>query len=446
MKIATVIPLHKSGDKTDPSNYRPVSLTSIISKSLEKIIKASIETHIINNNILSDFQHGFRRNYSTSTNLVEFTNDLANIANQSKAISIIYTDLRKAFDSVPHDLLILKLRRYGITGRTERWLKSFLESRQQRVCVGEELSCARQVLSGVPQGGVLSGLLFALYVNDLPSQMSHAKISLYADDAKLYSEITSDDCIEYLQSDINRMVKWCQDWRLAINPEKCYHVQYNPKSMKKSFDPTYLIENNTIVRKSKVRDLGILISDDLKYHAQVESAVRRAHCEINRIRRSFVSRSPKFIGDMYKLYVRPHMEYCVEVWNPQMQGDINIMERVQNKMTRLIPNGRNLSHCQRNKLIGVTSHQTRRLRGDLINIYKKINDEKLFILRNNQRTRGHNKTLVMPIVNNNIKLHSFSVRSINMWNSLPNDIVNSRNLNSFKNYLDSYLEHSQNIA
>ena len=441
MKTAIVIPLHKSGDKTDPSNYRPVSLTPIIAKMLEKIIKSFLEAHVHNFSILSEFQHGFRQNFSTSSNLIEFTNNLVNIANQSKSISIVYTDLKKAFDSVPHDLLMVKLRRYGVCGKMERWLTNFLSNRNQRVRIENHLSELKPVLSGVPQGGVLSGLLFSLYINDLPHHIENSKISLYADDAKIYSEINSHNSIVLMQEDINRMAKWCRDWRLAVNPTKCFHVQYNPRSVNRAFNPTYTIENTIITRKEQVRDLGIRISDDLKFHTQVQSSCKKAHSEINRIRRSFLSRSPDFIGNMYKLFVRPHMEYCVEVWNPQMQGDINMMERVQNKMSRLIPNGRNLSHAERNRLIGVTSHQVRRLRGDLINIYKKHDDVNLFSLRNNERSlRGHNKTLAIPIINNNIKKHSFSVRAINYWNSLPSEIVNSSSLNVFKGNIDKFLE------
>ena len=325
----------------------------------------------------------------------------------------------------------------------EKWLTNFLSDRKQMVRIEGFYSELKPVLSGVPQGGVLSGLLFSLYINDLPYQMENAQISLYADDAKKFSEINSDISIDLMQDDINRMAKWCRDWRLAVNPTKCFHLQFNPRSIERSFNPIYNIENTIITRKEQVRDLGIIISEDLKFHDQVQSSCKKAHLEINRIRRTFISRSPNFIGNMFKLYVRPHMEYCVEVWNPQMQGDIQMMERVQNKMSRLIYNGRNLPHTERNKLIGVTSHQVRRLRGDLINIYKKYDDEKLFSPRINERTlRGHNKCLTMPIINNNIKKHSFSVRSINLWNSLPSDIVNSSSLNVFKKNIDIFLGDS----
>ena len=125
------------------------------------------------------------------------------------------------------------------------------------------------------------------------------------------------------------------------------------------------------------------MSEDCKFHLQVNEACRKAHWEINRIRRTFISRKPTFIANMYKLYVRPHLEYCVEVWNPKDRGGVVKMEKIQNKMSRMLRNSNHLNPEERNKILGITSHEQRRLRGDIINICKNINNNELFILRNN---------------------------------------------------------------
>ena len=269
--------------------------------------------------------------------------------------------------------------------------------------------------------------------------MKHISISLYADDAKLYSAITSEEAVSNMQEDIDRMAKWCEDWRLAVNPAKCHLIQYNPGSQQRQFNPTYSINGEEIQRSRVVRDLGILVSEDLKSQKQVDQVCKRAHAEINRIRRCFVSRSPEFIADTYKLYVRPHLEYAVEVWNPCARGDVVKMEKVQNKMTRLLPHGHILTPQQRNERLGLTSHEVRRKRGDLINIYKNIENRELFTLRNNSSLRGNSKTLIIPVSNCLIKKYSFCVRALNLWNSLPENLVNSPNLNIFKRKLDAYL-------
>ena len=314
--------------------------------------------------------------------------------------------------------------------------KKILSGRKQRVSVEGVFSEYKDVISGVPHGGCLSGTLFALYIEDLPRHMRYCKTSLYADDAKLYMRTKNDESIQQMQDDLDAMMAWCAVWRLTLNAGKCNHVQYNPRSASRSFNPTYMLGGTQVTRKQQVKDLGIIISEDLKGHAQVSKACKRANQEIDRIRRSFVSRSPAFLSNMYKLYVRPHMEYCVEVWNPKYKGDIDKMEKVQNKMTRMVRNGASRRPDQRNQLLRISSHEQRRLRGDLINIYKNIDNRDLFQLRDNQRLRGHSKTIVPPRSNCAIKSHSFSVRAINEWNNLPENAVNSNSLNSFKYNID----------
>ena len=180
------------------------------------------------------------------------------------------------------------------------------------------------------------------------------------------------------------------------------------------------------------------MSEDLKFHNHVDKACERANFEINRIRRSFLCRNPAFISDMFKIYVRPHLEYVVEVWNPRDRGDVLKMEKIQNKMTRMIPMGNRIPPEERNAILGLTSHENRRLRGDLINMFKHIEDESLFKLRNNPRFRGHSKTIRVPMSRCLVKKHSFSGRAINDWNNLPESVVSARNVNDFKNKLDRF--------
>ena len=170
---------------------------------------------------------------------LEFWNSVTELVEKSISISILYTDLRKAFDKVPFDLLIYKISKYGINGKTGKWIREFLNNRSQRVSVGNVLSVAKSVQSGVPQGAVLSGMLFALYINDLPENLKFTKISMYADDAKLYAPITSQQSIEQFQEDTDHLYAWCQLWRLQLNPQKCLLVQYNPRSMVRRYQPEY---------------------------------------------------------------------------------------------------------------------------------------------------------------------------------------------------------------
>ena len=149
--------------------------------------------------------------------------------------------------------------------------------------------------------------------------------------------------------------------------------------------------------------------------------------------------TPQFHIKISGFYVRPHLEYCAEVWNPKALGDIKKMEKVENKMSKLARNCRHLRAEQRNEIIGLSTHEKRRLGGDLIYMYKHIDDETLFTLRNDTRTRGHEKVLRVPRSNCLVKKHSFSARAINEWNALPSHVVNAIELNVFKRNIDSHM-------
>ena len=222
MKAANIVPIFKCGDKRSPNNYRPVSITSVISKIYESIIRDDLQNHIDLHNIIIKNQHGLCASKSTSTNLLDFWNDVTDAPENLTSLSIIYTDIKKAFDSVPHDLLLIKLKRYSIRGKNLKFFESYLNGRSQVVVISGEKSKSVPVMSGVRQGGVLSGTLFTLYINDLPDVLKFCKISMYADDAKIYAPITEPKDIDRVQQDLDRVVEWCNMWRLRLNGEKCF--------------------------------------------------------------------------------------------------------------------------------------------------------------------------------------------------------------------------------
>ena len=440
MKAANVVPIFKKGNKKSLNNYRPISLNPIISKIFEEIVKDSIQEFAESEGLFNEAQHGFRRNRSTGTNLVEFWEDITDIVNNNKDLSIVYTDFKKAFDSVPHDLLLLKLKRLGIRGKTLKWLHSYLEERTQRVILNDVTSRTVPVESGVPQGGVLSGLLFALYIDDITDCFLHSKVLLYADDAKIYTPIDNSNDVMMLQEDLDRLAQWCDKWRIRLSPEKCHFLHHGQRMKNKSIPINYSIGGSILKRESKATDLGIIVTDDLKWHEQVKNATSKAITQINIIRRTFKSRNPAFLSNMYKLRVRPHLEYAVEVWNPQYQGDILMMEKVQNKMTRLLRRGRILTPDERNSVMNLTTHQERRLRGDLINTYKRIDLDTLFSVKPSGSRSKNSKTIKSQYSRTDIKRHALSRRIVKAWNELPDYVVTSKTVNEFKSKLDKHMD------
>ena len=352
----------------------------------------------------------------------------------------MYTDLRKAFDSVPHDLLLKKLKAIGIRDKNLAWLTDYLKGRRQRVVINGTYSEYVDVESGVPQGGVLSGILFSVYISDLPEVIKHCNISLYADDAKLYAPTNNDHDIRLVQRDIDALTQWCEKWRLRLSMEKCFFLQYNGRNVKNPVIPTYQINGHTLERKHEAVDLGITITDDLKFHQHIDKVSKSTRSEIGRIRRSFVTRRPNFLQDLFKTYVRPNIEYCVNVWNPCYKTDIDKLERVQNRFTRLLKFSSVMTPAERNNCIKISTHEKRRERGDLIGIFKFMDSTDLLKKKTTGSSRtNHTRSLELQRYNTNVRKHSFAIRSIHLWNQLPEEVVLSKSLNEFKTKLDKHI-------
>ena len=206
-KVAHVSPIYKKGNKNLAENYRPVSLTSIACRLMERIMRDQIMKHLMDEKLLSNKQHGFMGKRSIITQLLCYLDKCADSISNNKVVDVIYFDFAKAFDSVPHRRLLKKLDAYGIKGEELQWIKSFLSDRYQCVKVNGEISKRCKVQSGVPQGSVLGPLLFVIYINDLP-EVTEAEMFLFADDTKLFKEINSEQDAIRLQKDIDAMENW----------------------------------------------------------------------------------------------------------------------------------------------------------------------------------------------------------------------------------------------
>ena len=228
-KKAFVVPIFKKGDHSSPANYRPISLTSVVCKLLEHIISSNIYSHLDKYKILTEQQHGFRGRRSCKTQLIDTINDFVTTLNRPGQTDAIFLDISKAFDTVPLHRLYCKLAHYGICGYTLTWIKELLTGRSQQVVVnGKYSNSAEAVTSGVPQGSVLGPLLFICYTNDIVYKIS-STIRLYADDTLIYRNIHSEADVSVLQSDLNTVLKWAEDWQMTFNPQKTEFLRITNK-------------------------------------------------------------------------------------------------------------------------------------------------------------------------------------------------------------------------
>ena len=251
---ACITAIHKKGLKSVVGNYRPVSITSVICKMMESIVRDYIVMHMSSNRIFADEQHGSVPNRECMTNLLLAMEEWTEAMESGYDIDIIYTDFAKAFDSVPHKRLAVKLKSLGINGEVLRWIETFLSGRRHRVSIDGELSDWVYVKSGIPQGSVLGPILFVVFINDMP-RVSNNCCKLFADDAKIYSAIHSEDDTVSLQNDINSLVEWSTLWQLPYNIEKCKCMHIGRKSTAHS----YQMNDHILENVNEEKDLGVII-------------------------------------------------------------------------------------------------------------------------------------------------------------------------------------------
>ena len=219
-KIGHVSPIFKKGDRHQAKNYRPVSLTSVVCKIMESIIRDKIMYHLVHNQLLTKYQHGFVKGRSCVTQILAVLDKWTEALDNGSNIGSIYLDFAKAFDSVPHKRLLMKMKSFGITGKLWTWIEDFLQARIQHVVINGVKSLAALVLSGIPQGSVLGPLLFICFINDMP-EVIQAFIQMFADDTKLYMEVNGPEDQQALQKDLTALEDWANLWQLRFNAQKC---------------------------------------------------------------------------------------------------------------------------------------------------------------------------------------------------------------------------------
>ena len=444
-KLANISPLYKKGSRLLAENYRPVSLTSVPCKILEGVIKDKIMKHLNEDNLITKVQHGFVKRKSCVTNLLETLDDITSAIDNKFSVDVIYLDFAKAFDTVPHQRLTHKLKSYGIEGKILNWIKEFLNNRKQRVIQGDTVSCWKDVFSGVPQGSVLGPILFLIYINDLPDNILNT-IKLFADDTKLISVLDEDYKCSMLQEDLNKISEWCKKWLILLNAQKCKVIHFGSKNKKTNY---FLFNHKTnesdILEKSDVeKDLGIFFSSNLKWKNQVTSAAAKANQILGMLKRTFTRLNPMTFKVLYTSYVRPHLEYAISVWSPYFKYDIQLLEKVQERATKIVPGFQKIEYSERLKRLDLLSLEKRRRRGDLIQMYKLAKKIETLQVKNlpglNQKDvnfRSNHLRLEREINVNSSRFNFLYNRVANDWNQLTDEIVDAKNLNAFKNMIDN---------
>lgn len=424
-----------------PKNYRPISLTSVICRTMERIIHQRMLTHLLSNNILSTAQHGFIQQRSTQTQQIQFLNHLTSCFDKNEQLEIIYLDFSKAFDKVSHSKLINVLTYYKINSKVIHWVQSYLSKRTQVTVVDNVFSDFANVASGVPQGSVLGPLMFIVYLQDLinciSNKCTNTTIYAFADDLKLVSSDPVD-----LQKALDIVNIWTKQWDLMLNAEKSEHL-----TIRNKVTNSFFIDNQMVPKVRQVRDLGVILTDDIKWITYINKSRSKSNMLSHLIIRTFSPKNTKLLVNLYKTYVRPIMEYNTCTWSTQIQSDIKEIESVQRTFTRRICQRANISYSSYNdrlKKLDLESLESRRIKNDLIFLYKIINNlvdvnfEEYFQFHS---FGGHNlRTHSLHILRKSppktlCRQNFFSYRVVPFWNVLPETTARSPTLAIFKRKL-----------
>jgi len=396
------------------------------------------------NNYFTNEQFGFRKHRSCEMQLARVCQDIASTLDEGQSADLVFLDFAKAFDKVPHQRLLSKLKAYGISDNLVRLIESFLTGRMQQVVLDGEISEKREVTSGVPQGSVLGPLLFIIYINDLPNLLS-CKIKLFADDCLLYRIITSPEDHQELQSDLAKIDDWCIEWQMTLNYDKCevMHVSSsrNPEIFPYVLGPAILNSTDTY------KYLGATIHKNLKWYHHIDQLISKSNRTLY-VTRKVLHRAPTNVKTVaYFALIRPLLEYASAVWDPKDRGLVSTLEMVQRKAARFCTN--------RYGMTDSVTDMLSTLKWDSLELRRKANRLSLFsrvysggngLEDLTARTRppnyvsarnDHQHKVAEIRCSKNVGSSSFLPRSIKEWNGLPGsfstgcDLADQQQVRSF---------------
>ena len=310
--------------------------------------------------------------------------------------------------------------------------------------MGTGTSESTRVISGVPQGSVLGPTLFVIYINEIP-KIVHSECKLFADDTKLFHEILGAEDVSTLQGDLNRLAHWSAEWLLSFNIEKCKIMHCGQSNPAKDYVMKDMHNELKVLKTTRLeKDLGIIVSDDLKASEHCQTAAKKATRALRLLRMAFCNITSRNFNLLYVTYVRPHLDYCLQAVGPHMLQDLRRLEGVQRRATKLARDIRDLPYQERLSRLGLLSVRDRMLRGDLIEVYKiitgklNIDPYQFFELHGDSSTRGHSLKLKKRRTLHHFRNKFFTNRVVTPWNNLPEHIVSAPSVNSFKKRLDKY--------
>ena len=443
LKIAKVIPIYKSGSTMELNNYRPISVLNIYSKVFERIMYDRLTQFLDKYNILYQNQFGFRQGHSTHHALISLVDKITKFLDSGDIVIGVFLDLKKAFDTVDHNILLKKLYQYGIRGNLNKWFKNYLTNRSQYVLFNGITSDIKNVNCGVPQGSILGPLLFILYINDFSNVSDILYYVLFADDTNVF--INGKDIhklINTMQLELLKLYKWQLCNKLTLNISKTHFMVFH-RAKHKNYEVNIEINEMVIEQVKQTKFLGVIFDDTLDWSnhiSYINSKIAKGVGIICRAKKYFTT---KALIQLYNAFILPYLIYCVEVWGNALSIHLKPLLKLQNKILRIITY--TVNHVNKDELyyntgilplkilvkhrIGLLMHKLAKPLQNLYQCNKNVHHH--FTRQTNQfhSMKGNNEFIY----------RTFAFQSVYIWNTVIQNININVSYAHFKHLLKTFL-------
>ena len=444
MKKSEISPIFKKKDITKKENYRPINIIGVLPKIFESLVARQIEDFM--SSIFSSRLGAYRKGHGCSQVLISAIDSWKRALDKNDVVGMILMDLSKAFDAIPHDLLIAKLYAYGFSTNACKFILSYLTDRLQRVKLKDKRSTWCPIKRGIPQGSCLGPLLFNVFINDLFLNVTQGKLFNYADDNTLSASGSSFDIvINTLTQDSENAINWFKENFMQANPNK-FQVMFLKPARSLISSPTSLQLDNTVIQSSnEVLLLGIYIDDKLNFDKHVSNLCKKAARQLNILIRFQSQLRLKEKEIIFKTFILSNFNFCPIVWHFCSKQSARNMEKIQERALRFLSNDYQSSYASLLRKTGYISLHLSRLKSIAVEVFKctqKLNptfmNDMFTIKESNINLRDPSRLYIPRFDKIQYGKKTFSYYGSHLWNLLPHEIKRSVELNCFKALLRTW--------